>query len=195
MRVLAVIAHPNQASFSHAVLDRFAAGANEAGHTLDIADLYREGFDPTLSERDLMQFQGVEMPEDVLAYQSRVEQADALCLVFPTWWYGMPAMMKGWFDRVWSADWAYQWKHDPVGSLLPSRPCTLLIPTGASERMEADWRCVERLEHIYRKGVLGYCGVDPVKIHFLLDSAEYGSRKTREDHLLTAYHAGLTCLE
>ena len=105
----------------------------------------------------------------------------------------MPAMMKGWLDRVWSAGWAYDWKHDPEGSLLPPRPCTLLIPTGVSEKMESDWRCVEKLAYIYRQGVLGYCGVDPIEIHFMLDAAEYG--QGHEKHLQTALEAGKNILK
>ncbi len=193
MHVLAVISHPNKASFSHAVLKSFVVGVEEAGLSYDIADLYKEGFSPVLSERDLLQFKGVEMPDDILAYQARVEKADALCLIFPTWWYGMPAMMKGWLDRVWSAGWAYDWKHDPEGSLLPPRPCTLLIPTGVSEKMESEWRCVEKLTYIYRQGVLGYCGVDPIEIHFMLDAAEYG--QGHEKHLQTALEAGKNILK
>ena len=100
----------------------------------------------------------------------------------------MPAMMKGWLDRVWSAGWAYDWKHDPEGSLLPPRPCTLLIPTGVSEKMESEWRCVEKLAYLYRQGVLGYCGVDPIEIHFMLDAAEYG--QGHDKHLQTALEAG-----
>ena len=113
MHVLAVFCHPHRDSFSGAVLDRFVVGVEEVGHTCEVADLYREGFDPVMSMRDLQQFDGVPMPVDVLAEQARVEQCDALCLIFPLWWYGMPAMMKGWLDRVWSAEWAYHWEYDP----------------------------------------------------------------------------------
>src|SRR5260221_6899103 len=103
MHVLSVIAHPKENSFSHTVLNRFAAGAVAAGHSHEVADLYREGFNPVMSERDMEQFEGVPMLDDVLAEQARIDRADALCLIFPIWWYSMPAMMKGWLDRVWSA--------------------------------------------------------------------------------------------
>jgi len=101
-------------------------------------------------------------------------------------------MMKGWLDRVWSAGWAYDWKHDPQGSLLEPRPCTLLIPVGASQTMEDEWGCIGRLEHILRVGVLGYCGVEPINIHFLLDSEFDTGRQVH--HLDTAFAAGPTIL-
>ncbi|MFO1090677.1 MAG: NAD(P)H-dependent oxidoreductase [Hyphomicrobiales bacterium] len=188
MHVLSVIAHPNANSFSHQVLKAFAAGAIAAGHTHEAADLYRENFDPVMSMRDMEQFDGAPMTADVLAEQARVDRADALCLIYPIWWYGMPAMMKGWLDRVWSAGWAYEWKHDPEGSLLRQRPLTLLLPTGASERQITEFGCEDRLDHVWRHGVFGYCGVDPIRIHFLLDSAfDKGAHAT---HLETAYAAG-----
>lgn len=193
MHVLSVIAHPKQDSFSHAVLDRFAGGVEAAGHSHETADLYREGFNPVMSARDMEQFEGVPMPDDVLAEQARVERADALCLIFPIWWYGMPAMMKGWLDRVWSAGWAYEWRHDPEGSLLRARPLTLLLPTGASEKQIEAFGCEDRLDHVWRHGVFGYCGVDPIRIHFLLDAAfEKGAHPA---HLETAYQTGLQVAE
>ena len=192
MHVLAVFCHPNRNSFSGAVLDRFVDGVEEAGHSCEVADLYREAFDPVMSMRDLQQFEGVPMPEEVLAEQARVELCDALCLIFPMWWYGMPAMMKGWLDRVWSAEWAYHWEHDPEGSLLKARPCTLLVPTGASPRQVSERGYDNSIDNLWRYGVLGYCGVEPIAIHLLLDTAfDSGAH---EEHLETAYQAGFNCM-
>ena len=193
MNVLAVFCHPKHDSFSGAVLDQFVAGAESVGHTVEVADLYREGFNPVMSQRDLEQFDGVPMPADVLAEQARVENADALCLIYPTWWYGMPAMMKGWLDRVWSAGWAYEWKHDPEGSLLEPRPLTLLLPTGASRKLIEKHDVEQRLDHILRIGVFGYCGVDPIRIHLLLDCIKQPG--PQQVHLKTAFQAGEQILE
>jgi NAD(P)H dehydrogenase (quinone) len=188
MHVLTVLCHPNPKSFSHSVARRFVEGAQSVGHTTEIADLYAEHFDPILTERDLQQFEGVAMPEDVRREQARVERSDALCLIFPMWWYGPPAMMKGWLDRVWSAGWAYQWQPDPEGSLLAARPCTLLVPTGASDSQLKRWGYRKDIEHLWRYGVLGYCGVDPIRIELLTGSAfESGAHAA---HLEVAYNAG-----
>ena len=105
---------------------------------------------------------------------------------------GMPAMMKGWFDRIWSAGWAYTWKHVPKGSLLKPRPCTMLIPTGVGQAMENEWGCLERVDHILRVGVLCCFGLEPINIHFLMDSAfEIGAHA---QHLETAFEAGQSIL-
>jgi len=193
MHVLAVFCHPQQDSFSHALLERFITGAEQAGHTVEVADLYREGFDPVMTLRDLQQFEGVPMPPPILAEQARVEQSDALCLVFPLWWWSMPAMLKGWLDRVWSAEWAYHWEHDPSGSLLEPRPCTLLVPAGASSRMMGEHGYDGKIDLLWRRGVLDYCGMTPIAIHLLLDSV--WKPEKREQHLETAYRAGLHCMQ
>jgi NAD(P)H dehydrogenase (quinone) len=188
MHVLTVLCHPNPSSFAHAIAKRFIEGARSAGHSTELADLYVEKFDPILTERDLRQFKGVAMPEDVLREQARIERCDALCLVYPIWWYGPPAMMKGWFDRVWSAGWAYEWQHDPEGSLLAARPCTMLLPMGASNNQLNRWGYRQEIEHLWRYGVLGYCGVDPIRIELLTDCAfESG---VHAGYLDLAYDAG-----
>ena len=133
------------------------------------------------------------MPPPILAEQARVEQSDALCLVFPLWWWNMPAMLKGWLDRVWSAEWAYHWEHDPSGSLLEPRPCTLLVPAGASSRMMGEHGYDRKIDLLWRRGVLDYCGMTPIAIHLLLDSV--WKPEKRAQHLLTAYRAGLHCMQ
>ena len=192
MHVLTVFCHPDADSFCAALLERFIAGAETAGHTVEVVDLYREGFDPVMSLRDLQQFDGVSMPPDVLAEQARIESCDALCLIFPLWWWSLPAMLKGWLDRVWSAGWAYTWEHDPEGSLLEPRPCTMLATAGASEKMMREHGYDEKIELLWRRGVLDYCGVEPSAVHLLLDSV--WNEKRRAEHLQTAYQAGIDCM-
>lgn len=188
MKILAVFCHPNRHSLTGAVLDSFVSGSRAAGHEVEIADLYREGFDPLLSERDLEQFDGVAMPEDVLAQQARVERCDALCLVFPLWWWGMPAMLKGWLDRVWSAGWAYEADDDPEGTLLDPRTCVILCPAGASQRMLDKYQYDKAIDNIWRFGTLDYCGMTDRRIHLMLNANRPGMG---EAHLQTAYRAGL----
>jgi NAD(P)H dehydrogenase (quinone) len=189
MHILIVLAHPNEQSFSHSVAERAAAGAKSKGHTVKLLDLYRTDFDPIFTTRDLQQFEGVQMPDDVLEHQKLVDEADGIFFIFPVWWYGMPAMMKGWLDRVWSAGWAYRWKHDPEGSLLKHRPCTVLALTGASSNQLNRWSYDKHLQHVWRYGVFGYCSFEPLRITFLEDCAFDGSGK-HAGHLEKALLAG-----
>ena len=102
MKILVVFCHPIRDSFAGAVLDRCLAELGRAGHQLTVKDLYREGFDPVLSahERRAYEDQGANQAP-VGGEIAALKEAQGLLLVYPTWWYGMPALLKGWFDRVW----------------------------------------------------------------------------------------------
>lgn len=102
MKVLVVHCHPRPQSFSAALRDAVLAGLGKAGHEADLVDLYAEGFSPALTaaERERYHSEGANL-DGIEAHVAKLRAADALVLVYPTWWYGMPAMLKGWFDRVW----------------------------------------------------------------------------------------------
>ncbi len=101
MRVLYLYAHPLPESFHAAIRDAAREGLAAAGHQVDLCDLYAEGFNPVLSPEERRGYH--EVPANrapVEDYVARLERAEALVLSFPTWCYGLPAILKGWMDRV-----------------------------------------------------------------------------------------------
>ncbi len=101
MRVLYLYAHPLEESFHHAIREKARAGLREAGHEVDLCDLYAEGFDPVLSAAERRGYH--DLPANrapVEGYIQRIERAEALVLSYPTWSFGLPAILKGFFDRV-----------------------------------------------------------------------------------------------
>lgn len=101
MRVLVVFAHPVESSFQAALHQRVVDSLAAAGHDIDDCDLYREGFDPVLSRDERLAYHDLTRNRDPVApYVERVLAADALVLVYPVWNFGFPAIMKGFFDRV-----------------------------------------------------------------------------------------------
>ena len=103
MRVLLVYCHPVPGSFSAALRDRAAESLRAAGHTVDLLDLYADGFDPVLSrsERETYLADTQANLRAVASHVERLRQAEGLLFVFPTWFYGPPAMLKGWLERTW----------------------------------------------------------------------------------------------
>jgi NAD(P)H dehydrogenase (quinone) len=108
MRALVVYCHPHQNSFNAAVRDLVIAKLTDAGVEYRLCDLYAQGFQPVLTGPE---WQGY---LDCPSNQSNVAQnvadlrwCDALIFVYPTWWYGLPAMLKGWLDRVLLPDVAF----------------------------------------------------------------------------------------
>lgn len=101
MRALVVYCHPDPDSFTAAVRDVVMARLAAAGAEARLIDLYAEGFDPVLSGPDWRGY--ADHPANTAAVEGHcaaLAWADTLIFVYPTWWYGLPAMLKGWLDRV-----------------------------------------------------------------------------------------------
>lgn len=101
MRALVVYSHPRQGSFNEAVRDVVLEKLQAVGAEIRVIDLYARGFAPVLTAQELEWYEdetrnrtGVEADIDDLQW------CDTLIFVYPTWWYGLPAMLKGWLDRA-----------------------------------------------------------------------------------------------
>ncbi len=135
MRALIVHAHPNPESYNRAILDTVQERLLRVGAELRLIDLYDTGFSPALSRKELAQY------EDTSCNQTGLEQhcadllwCDTLIFVYPTWWYGLPAMLKGWLDRVLVPGVAFH---------MPQRENENIAPG---------------LQHVTRLGVFTTCG-------------------------------------
>jgi NAD(P)H dehydrogenase (quinone) len=101
MRILYVYCHPLPESFHAAVRAKALAALAESGHQVDLLDLYAEKFDPVLSEEGRRHYHDTSRNQAGLEnYIARLTSAEALILQFPTWCFGLPAMLKGFFDRM-----------------------------------------------------------------------------------------------
>jgi putative NADPH-quinone reductase len=108
MRALVIYCHPKPGSFNAAIRDLVVAKLEAAGAEVRLSDLYARGFDPVLPECELDMY--LDCPSNVVPVTRDVEDlrwADTLIFVYPTWWYGLPAMLKGWLDRVLLPDVAF----------------------------------------------------------------------------------------
>ncbi|KAB7613742.1 NAD(P)H-dependent oxidoreductase [Amylibacter sp. SFDW26] len=190
MHVLAILDHPNPASFSAAIAQKFMEGAKAADHTVELADLHAEGFNPLWSMADIERKDDGVAPPDVVKEQERIARADAICLIFPLFWWGMPSMTKGWVDRVWSWGWAYDQLDDPEKSLQRPRSGVLLIPAGARSDEIENEGYLAAMETAWTKGTFGYFGFSPRKIELLYGST--GSLIRRQSLLEKSYQVGFT---
>ena len=101
MRVLYLYCHPLPESFHAGIRVEALAGLRRAGHEVDLLDLYAEGFDPVLSEEGRRDYHDESRNKVGLEpLVARLRAADALVIQFPTWCFGLPAMLKGFFDRL-----------------------------------------------------------------------------------------------
>jgi NAD(P)H dehydrogenase (quinone) len=102
MRVLVVHAHPEPSSFNRALAAAAVEALTEAGHTVDLIDLYAERYQPamTAAERRAYETEAPVLDDTVAAHAELVRRAEALVFVYPTWWSSLPAMLKGWMERT-----------------------------------------------------------------------------------------------
>jgi putative NADPH-quinone reductase len=101
MRVLVVYCHPVETSFHAALHQEVLRNLRTAGHEVDDCDLYAEGFDPVLSREERLGYHEVPSNQIPLKpYIERLQWAEAIVFCFPTWCFGLPAMLKGYFDRL-----------------------------------------------------------------------------------------------
>lgn len=102
MNALVVYCHPVEGSFCSAMRDSAIAGLVSAGHSVELIDLAADGFDPVMSEAEwILYIAGTgEIPTGLERYVELVKKSEIFVFVYPTWWSGLPAQLKGWLDRT-----------------------------------------------------------------------------------------------
>ena len=186
MNVLVVFTHPRRNSFCGAVMDSFIAGLTEAGHKAEIADLHAEGFDPRMSEADEPDWNDPRKhyTDAVLTEQARIARNDALAFVFPVWWWSLPAMLKGWVDRVWNNGWAYG------DTTLPHRRALLIGTCSGSAATFAKRDYAKAMQAQLVVGIMNYCGIANAGMELLYDVMD--TAEIRAGYLAQARKLGET---
>ena len=135
MRVLVIFAHPLGDSYAATLRDTVVAALEAGAHSVDLCDLYQEDFDPTLSAQEWRDYENTSENTRAVSRQvERLRQAEGIIFVFPSWWYGMPAILKGYFDRVWLPGVAFEFGPQAIRPLLMSiRMFGVVTTTGAPE--------------------------------------------------------------
>jgi NAD(P)H dehydrogenase (quinone) len=190
MKILVVYAHPNPASFNHALLDQFNQGLQAAGHEAEILDLYALGFNPVLSAADLAALPQGKIPPDIAAHQDRVARAEGLAFIFPLWWSSLPALLKGWIDRVFSLGFAYDFREGgPVG-LLKHRKALLITTCGGDQAFFDQSGIRQAIQTTVDLGVFAFTGIAQVQHEFFYNVVQTDPA-TRGKYLEQAYSLGL----
>lgn len=125
-----VYCHPYPGSFNHEILNQVTRTFADQGKEYDVIDLYADGFNPVMERSDLALYsKGRTNDPLVQRYQKALQQADALVYIFPIWWGIMPAMLKGFFDKVFLKGIIYD--TTPEGALMPCLDInkTLMVTT------------------------------------------------------------------
>lgn len=165
MKVTIVYAHPWNGSYNHVILER-SVQALKKKHGVEVIDLNKDRFNPVLNEQDLSVYKdGKYFDEKVKAYQEILNKTDYLVLIYPTWWADIPAILKGFFDKVLLKNWAWTTtdRGFPKGLLTHIKGVTI-ITTMTGPSLYYNLIVGNPMKGSLVKGTMKFCGMKKVKV-------------------------------
>jgi len=182
MNHLIITTHFNPKSFTHAVSETVIQKSKADGETVEHIDLYADKFDPVLGGQDIdWMYQGGQIPENIKAYQEKIKNADKITIVYPIWWAQMPAMLKGFIDRVFTMGFAFLYDENGPKPLLPGKKAHIITCSGSpNEYYEASGMHAAILKTI-DQGVFEFCGLETT--HTFFGNVMNGTDELRKGYL------------
>ncbi|MGN6437560.1 MAG: NAD(P)H-dependent oxidoreductase [Agriterribacter sp.] len=179
MKHLIIYAHPNTASLNHLFKQTVEETLLQQNHEVVVRDLYQLNFDPVLSLEDIAgQRRGI-ISEEIKREQEYITWAEAITFIYPIWWTGMPGIMKGYIDRVFSYGFAYRYDKGMQKGLLAGKLAYIINSHGKSKLEYQEIGMDDALKLTSDKGIYTYCGF-VIKQHFFFDHADRATAETIE---------------
>ncbi|KZM75002.1 NAD(P)H-dependent oxidoreductase [Nocardia terpenica] len=187
--VVLVVSHPNHDSATWAITHAVEQGIQSDGSTtVTTHDLTAAGFDPVFNASDLEvhRLRG-HVPDDVAREHRLLESADVVAVLFPVYWWSMPALAKGWIDRVFSRGWAYDNSATATGSAIEELHFIAVAGVGESSFVARGYKDAMALQ--LRHGIAGYSAVAESSLEFLFGS-ETTDPRVHENLATQGYQLG-----
>lgn len=166
MKTLIIYAHPNPKSFNAAIKETVEQELKSKNHEVRVRDLYQMNFNPILNADDFNHFFQNQIPSDIKAEQNEIEWADNLIFIYPTWWISMPAMLKGYIDRVFTNGFAFQVTENGAEGLLKGKKVIIFQTTGQPEENLKPYNLISSMEISMGSGTLAFCGIESITHKF-----------------------------
>lgn len=190
MNILIIYAHPNPDSFNSSILRSIKEGLDKTENQVEVLDLYKENFDPVLRfdaqnrRRDLYKDPYTEK------YRNLISNTDHIIFIYPVWWYGMPAILKGFIDRVFVTDFAYKYEGGLPKGLLKGKSAWVVYTIDSPDfyvrlfRHNMEWRNI-------KDAILKFCGFGKVE-RLMFTGVKTSSSDKREKWLRYLYKRSLS---
>lgn len=161
MKSLIIYAHPWDGSFNHFVLETVKENLMKKGNKVDIIDLNKDNFNPVMQAEDLKVFvKGEYYDKQALDYVNRLKDADELVLVFPIWWYGEPAILKGFYDKVLLKGTTYDDSSGVLEGLLQTKKATIITTANIDKKIFT--HLGDPIKNVLSNGILRTIGVNDI---------------------------------
>jgi putative NADPH-quinone reductase len=165
MKILVLLGHPESGSFNHSLAETVVATLERGGHNVVFHDLQAEGFDPMMTAAEIPTDAPLE-PE-IARHCEELAAAEGIVVVHPNWWGQLPAILKGWIDRVVRPGVAYRFLEGDSGEGIPEgllKVKTAIVLNTSNTELERELEAFgDPLEGLWARCVFGLCGVEDVR--------------------------------
>ncbi|MGR3856263.1 MULTISPECIES: NAD(P)H-dependent oxidoreductase [Chryseobacterium] len=179
MRHLIIYAHPNENSLNHHLLNTVVETLQLRNEEVVVRDLYTIGFDPVLSLEDMQGQRVGKVSDDVKTEQEHISWAEQITFIYPIWWTGLPAIMKGYIDRVFSYGFAYRYDQGIQKGLLEGKKTVIINTHGKSHEEYEKTGMDKALTLTSDNGIFIYSGLEIIR-HLFFDKADKASPQNLE---------------
>jgi NAD(P)H dehydrogenase (quinone) len=166
MNLLIIYSNHQKGNFNWQLLERIKVKMAENGSPVIVRDLYELDFDPVLKPADFDMISRGTPPDDISKEQDFVRWADVLLFIYPVWWGGMPAIVKGYIDKVLS--WGFAYKSNGNGVVYPllSDKKAIVMSSLGQSKEEYEKGMFQAMSRVNSEGVFGFCGIQVLEQMF-----------------------------
>lgn len=158
---LVIFGHPDPNSFNGAILKTIENKLTEKKYQFICKNLYQLNFSPILTLDDLKRAKDSSVAGDIAIEHNDIEWAKNIIFIYPIWWAGQPAMVKGWIDRVLTPGFAYAFQEDgTIKGLLSDKVVMVFTTTRSGEENMIESGMAAAIEKTVMEGVFGFCGIN-----------------------------------
>ena len=158
MKVVVIYAHPNPMSFNSAIMTVVKEELEKKSAEVKVKDLYAMNWNPVLGTKDFEGYHKGILPEDIKAEQADISWADAVIMICPVWWYSVPAILKGYIDRVFSIGFAYEYTATGPRGMLTGKKALVITTSGADESTAQQTGMVDLITKSVVNPIFGFSG-------------------------------------
>lgn len=166
MKHLVIFTHPYSKSFGRGIVDTIERAVSNNGSEIRIRDLNEIGFDPVLKASDLLNLHSGNYADDIKVEQEHIKWADIITFVYPVWWAGLPAILKGYVDRVFANGFAFKYGESGPEGLLNGKKAILFSTTGFPSDIYEQIGMHKSMQQTSDEGIFEFCGIEVVKHKF-----------------------------
>mgnify|MGYP001597379316 CR=1 FL=1 len=159
MKILIIYAHPNTIGHCSTILKEVQANLDSKNIEYELIDLYKIKYDPILHENEHYTAGNFNITKQNQGIQEKIRQTNKFIFIYPVWWNTMPAVLKGFFDRILTPHFAYYFKGRMPIKLLKGKKALVFI-TLSSTNILSYFFMGDRAKKIIKKEILGFCGIN-----------------------------------